>query len=368
MNLFTDPYLAQHWVVFSSLLGIIGGFYMMAQTNSVLLSRRNNVSVFGWVLVFFITVWLGSRPLWAYVDTGGYTLIFNMVQRGELPAIPREDSSEWLFTAIEYLCIDIADASTWLLVIASFYVGCMALAIKGWFPNNFSVAIIFAVTSFSFFAYGANGIRNGMATSIALLGLLYLSKHADRIKFMQIAVGLVILYLSTAIHQSCLLIIASAVCALYYKNTKTYVIIWVICICLSLIAGETVKSLVASFISDDRASYIISTPDERYFSRTGFRWDFILYSSVPILLGLYTLKKNISREATYCFLLNTYIIANSFWCLINSTANSNRFAYLSWFLMPVVVAYPLLKIPVFKNQGMVCGLFLLGGVIFNLIF
>jgi hypothetical protein len=44
----------------------------------------------------------------------------------------------------------------------------------------------------------------------------------------------------------------------------------------------------------------------------------------------------------YVRLVNTYLMANGFWVLVINTSFSNRFAYLSWFLMPWVLIYPFL--------------------------
>jgi hypothetical protein len=49
------------------------------------------------------------------------------------------------------------------------------------------------------------------------------------------------------------------------------------------------------------------------------------------------------------------MIANTFWILVIRANFSNRFAYLSWFLMAIVIAYPLLKVKFwddhYKNVG-----------------
>jgi hypothetical protein len=38
--------------------------------------------------------------------------------------------------------------------------------------------------------------------------------------------------------------------------------------------------------------------------------------------------------------VNTYLLANSLWILLIEANFSNRFAYLSWFMMPWVLLYP----------------------------
>ena len=42
----------------------------------------------------------------------------------------------------------------------------------------------------------------------------------------------------------------------------------------------------------------------------------------------------------YARLVNTYLLANAVWVLAIHASFSNRFAYLSWFMMPWVLLYP----------------------------
>ena len=70
----------------------------------------------------------------------------------------------------------------------------------------------------------------------------------------------------------------------------------------------------------------------------------------------------------YSYLLNSYILCNSFWVMMIRASYSNRFAYLSWFLYPVVLAYPLLKFPVFEtNNKQKVALILLAHTAFTII-
>ena len=42
----------------------------------------------------------------------------------------------------------------------------------------------------------------------------------------------------------------------------------------------------------------------------------------------------------YARLVNTYLLTNALWILVIHASFSNRFAYLSWFMMPWVLLYP----------------------------
>ena len=87
------------------------------------------------------------------------------------------------------------------------------------------------------------------------------------------------------------------------------------------------------------------------FSHTGFRWDFVLYSVMPIYLAYIVIIKREIYDKLYIILINTYIFSNSFWIMVINSLNSNRFAYLSWFMYPIVIAYPLLKLEIWPDQN-----------------
>lgn len=42
----------------------------------------------------------------------------------------------------------------------------------------------------------------------------------------------------------------------------------------------------------------------------------------------------------YARLVNTYLLTNGIWVLLIHSVQSNRFSYLSWFMMPWVLLYP----------------------------
>ena len=142
---------------------------------------------------------------------------------------------------------------------------------------------------------------------------------------------------------------ASSFCIKSFKVAYTF---WVLSILISLVAGSAVTSLFAGLGFDDRVSYLQADASGEVFSHTGFRWDFLLYSMMPIVLGYYIVMRRGIRNATYEFLLNTYTLSNAFWVMVVRANYSNRFAYLSWFMYPMVLAYPLLKVNVWdKRQG-----------------
>ena len=72
---------------------------------------------------------------------------------------------------------------------------------------------------------------------------------------------------------------------------------------------------------------------------------------MPIILAWYIIfKRRIKVDFNYILLLGVYIYSNAFWVMVIRASFSNRFAYLSWFIYPLVLAYPLLKFPIWKKK------------------
>ena len=145
---------------------------------------------------------------------------------------------------------------------------------------------------------------------------------------------------------------------------------WLGSILLSLVAGSQIENFFVSLGFDDRMEDYLYAGEEtmEQFTTVGFRWDFLLYSSVPIVMGWYMIFRKRIYNKTYLLLLGTYIFANAFWIMVIRASFSNRFAYLSWFLYPMVLSYPLLKLPIWKKtQGRNTGLIMLGHYAFTLV-
>lgn len=333
---------------------------MALSNNKLLRGTKNNVLSF--IFVIFVTLYIGTRPIWCYEDTYLYTQIFNLVQRGEWVSI-KGFAEDPFFLAVEYICLELTNASGWLLVIAVFYVIGMAIASLRWLPRHYFLILIFCFTAFSFWGYATNGIRNGMASSIALLGLSFFCKGKSNT-----IIGYGLLLLGMATHKSIGAVIVAATVALFFRHTNTNLSIWLFCIILSLLFPDFFKDVFIWLAADDRmTNYLTQEVDKNLFSSAEFRWDFILYSAAPILLGWYAIVKKGITDKTYMFLLHTYIFANAFWVLINTAAYSNRFAYISWFMYPILLAYPLAKFNIFKHQGPVTGLILIACITFTYI-
>ena len=356
-----DPFLYSyvHLAIISFLT--VGCFFSIV--NQSALQTINSQRNFLWILLYSVTfiIAVGLRPIsGAFVDTINYAQSYY-----ELQGIPLllDRAHDKLFSLLMWWCAQRMSVEYFFLIVEILYVIPIIIACKRLCPNNYDIAVLFSFAAFSFFTYGVNGIRNGMACSLVLLAITLIEGRTwDKIVCAILSIIAINTHASTALPVVCMLV------AFLVKSPKVMFVFWVFSIFLSLIAGGPISNMFANLGFDERLSdYITADVDEGMFSRTGFRWDFLLYSSVPIVLGYYLIFKKKVFDRTYLLLLGTYIYANAFWIMVIRAEYSNRFAYLSWFLYPIVLCYPLLRLKIWpKTQGRKTAVIMAGHLAFTL--
>lgn len=348
MESFYLPLYANFMMLFSLLYTI----KLYDMRNSVVLYGPKNKTPITVFCIFYILL-LGLRPTHSLLfgDTINYTEFYENMSWSYYSVNIKE--KDWLFTYLMYLCTRVTDLEVFFLVVECVYVGTLMWFCKILFKNNYSLALLFCITAFSFYSYSVNGIRNGMACHLLLPAMgLWLTDQKKNW-------AILIFVCAFFIHNSTALPILCFFIALYFRFPKTYLYIWLAAIVLSFLLGSTTEKLFMGLNFDDRLDrYINREGEDIEIYKTGFRIDFLLYSSMPVLLGVYVIFKRKIKDAIYSTLLSTYLLTSIFWVLMIHAPYSNRFAYLSWFMYPVILAYPLLKFPLWKRQGFMTGLIL----------
>ena len=311
--------------------------------------RGDNNFIWALLLSVILAILIGMRPITGryFGDTGNYAFSYYLMQS---EVAPPEHEDEWLWTSFMHLCAQSMDVSFFFTIVSVAYFCFMLFACRRLMPNNPWVALLFNLGAFSFFSYGTNGIRNGLACSIVLF-VIALASGEKKEKILAIVLGLC----APLIHKSTTLPLAMLIVSMYFiKSFKWSYSFWILSIVISLVAGGFVENFFTGLGFDDRLDSYINSAEE-YAARgykSGFRWDFLLYGMMPIVLGYYVVIKRGIQDKTYLLLLNTYTLSNAFWVMLIRASYSNRFAYLSWFMYPMVLAYPLLRLNVWgKNQG-----------------
>lgn len=295
-------------------------------------------------LYFIVALFIGFRPISAeFADMLGYAYNYEEYNVSS-------EHNDYTLWWIADICRSLDfSTSMWFAVISMIYFGGFFISARLLAKNNANYIFLTILVAFSTFAYGAQAIRNGLGLSLLTLGLsMFLTQKG---KWRLLALG--VSFSAVLTHKSTTLPIICFLVAYYSKvGLKSVMCFWAFSIIISLNVGSQVSNIFLDLGFDDRMDNYLLADDYTGFSHSGFRFDFLLYSIMPIWLGYYALIKKGVNDRIYKILLSTYILANAFWVMVIRAPFSDRFAYLSWFLYPIVIAYPLLKVDIWgERQG-----------------
>lgn len=311
------------------------------------------------IISVLIILFLGFRDPYApsslLGDTGQYSRMFEKVNFDGLL-----ESKDIGFSFYMLIIKSIGGVTLFHLLNSTFYILPLFFAFRCYNWNYGLCLLISFIVSMSFFPYGFNGIRNGIATSVFILALFI---NNNLVKFF-------LFFICIFLHKSLLLPVSAFFAVNFYSNSKFYLRLWFLCLLLALVLGNKIGSYIGTLdiTGDGRlssASFAGEFDGNKF--RTGLRLDFILYSFVPIFVGWFVLLKKRFRDSLYIEIFNIYLLSNSFWLLLNRIAFSNRYAYLSWFLYPILLVYPFLKERFFSNQRVLIAYIILYQFIFTYI-
>lgn len=356
-----SPELTLYFMLLMSLLCTVKGLSLINSPDNALQLKGDRSTAFGFLLSLLLIWWFGQRQYFmgGYMDSANYAREYiNMAPKITVP----DFKGEWIWTLIMQTCksYDLS-TSTFFTIVEAGYILPLLPAMKKFIPSNPYIGLLFAFSSLFFLPFGVNGIRNGLACNLLILGIVYLYNG----KYLIFSVFAIICY---GIHHSTMLpLMATLLTVFYFRDVQKCIYMWLFSIVLSLVAGGWFTNFFAGLGFDDRMAQYSQELDSDAFSQTGFRWDFLLYSAMPVYLSWYVCVKKRISDNWYNAICCTYLLCNAFWVLVIKSSYSNRFAYLSWFIYPLVIAYPLVILPVWHDQDNRTGTILIAYIAFTFI-
>ncbi len=325
------------------------------QCNKGIILNKDTVTInatWGAIFTILLILYMGLRPVHPqFGDTMNYATGFAEYAASKEPFTWKWEG-EWLFYNVMDLFAKYSDIHMFFLLCATLYVGCLWLACVRIFKNYYYIPLLVIMGMFTFWQYGVNGIRNGLGASIFILAMTYVNNPK-----MMITIAL----LGCGVHNSVLLMGAAATVAWFIKNSKIYLAGWIASVVVSYIAGGTIQTYLAEidFLGgDDRFSGYLTGDNmvgEIVQMSMVFRWDFLIYSAMGVAVGYYFIIKKGFKDEYYHWIFNTYLATNAFWVMIIRAAYSNRFAQISWFILPIVLVYPFFKKRFWENHEKMLG-------------
>lgn len=327
-------------------------YYLGSGDQKMLESDGHDASKgFAVLLAFLVIYFLGLRPIYSdFVDMRSYAHMYNNFADSYIYALPSL-SAEWLWNNVMvFFRHNGFTVYEFFLFIEFVYVIGMLLSAVFLTRNNLWMCMLFMYTSFSFTSFAENGIRNGMSCSLMIVAIALVCQEEKPKQIL----AYFLMFLAMGIHRSSMLPIVATIASLFFiKDPKTAIRFWMLSLGISIVAGPLAEKFFASLGFDDRMTdytQVDETAKEAVFSKTGFRIDFFLYSVFPVLMIWYVTVLRKFNDKTYNVIANIYLLCNAFWLMVIRAAYSNRFAYLSWFIYPLVIAYPLLRMNIWKDQ------------------
>ena len=309
-------------------------YYPQGRLDIARTGRQFGVDILSLFLVFFI----GLRPVSAqyFLDMAVYSMSYE-TYFGE-PFIFDWNATNKLYDNLFlFFASNRIPSSYFFLTLAAIYFIGIAWSTSSLFPRDSMAAFLVCLGAFSTFSYGTNGIKAGAAASLFLVALALFQKRK--------MIGAVLFFLlSLGFHHSMILPVAAFIVCLFVKNPKWYFAFWILCLVIAAFHITYFQHLFASFSNESGSRYLSGGGETiRTDIFGGFRMDFILYSVAPIVIGWIAVfnKRVVSKH--YPLLLNIYTLVNAIWLLCMYAEFTNRIAYLSWFMYPIVLIYPLLN-------------------------
>lgn len=346
-----------HWLMWRSLLfwslNIVGVCSALVAFGKSGVSDRSNTTAWAFAMFALMLVLLGFYPIEWGLGTDRYNYASNFLRFRNDSAHVDFERREVGFQFIMYALSRVMNVTQYMFCISLIYLINYLVAIRRLVKTQSYWLFVAVVLSMGFTSYNLNTMRAGLAISFLVLGL---SMYKSSVRL------IICLLIAQSIHTSMVIPGGIILICRYYSNTRLFYKLWILSIFLSLIAGSYFNLLFQGLSDDERTSYL--TEDNESYN-IGFRIDFILYSLVPMLVGYYFIFKKGVRDGFYVLIYNAYLLTNIFWILVIRANFSDRFAYLSWFMIPFLLVYPLLTQKMNLSYGKWLGLILLGETVFR---
>lgn len=338
------------------ILYIIVLLFVIVQTSK----KEAITSVFSCIIISLVFCYFVSTPIVDFSNWGDDHSVYAL-QFFYSNTINFYGEKEPLFGLLNYLIRQFTDDYVIFFYITSMlYCFCYIFASRNLSIKKGTLTMfIMFMSSLFFVSYGVNTIRCGLAMSLLILAFSYYKKNT----FLYVLLAIC----AINIHASVTLTLVSFLAAIIIKKPKMCFTIWLISIILSVSMGSYFEEIFANMIEDDRTNTYLLTDADQTNYYVGFRWDFVIYSMIPIIVGNYYIYKKKFTDEMYNILYCTYLLANTFWILVIRANYTDRFAYLSWALMPIILIYPLINGNLYKHQNYAISLVVLLNVAFTFI-
>ena len=296
---------------------------------------------FNYVLLAIIAIYFALEPIVMYSDKWNYEMIFNAISTGTTYRMNTESGFYFYNKLLSFF----SNSSFFYFFITAliYLLGSLNFINKVFISSHRYIVFVVMISSLGFYSYGTNTIRQGLALAVFLF---VFSEVKINVKVVLMSL------LAILLHKSLLIVVGLNFIIKVYNRRDNFITVWIVFLLFSFVFGNAIVTTFGGFLmdSDQRMVSYLNDTFENY--QSGFRWDFLIYSMIPIVFG-WMVKKRGFQDELFDKMLSLYVLVNAIWLLVITLPFTDRFAYLSWFLIPFVFMYPLSKKVIFKNQNFI---------------
>lgn len=249
----------------------------------------------------------------------------------------REYNREMLWGRIQLILSSVLmkNETLYWLFYTFFYCISYYVVSKKYFPNEYAGYFVLCVVGcLGFVSYGSNTIRAGFG--IALLLLAYCTDN----KILKICLSVI----AIGCQMSMLLPVVGYFFSVYViKKYRWCECIWLVSLIITSMTSVVSDAMTLFSGLDARIEDMSNFDGTSDVYNVGFRYDFLIYSLIPILIAKYNIGNFIKESPTYLIVYRTYLLVNAVWLLLIRIPYTDRVAYLSWFMIPFLLLYSVLN-------------------------
>ncbi|HWX00136.1 EpsG family protein [Collimonas sp.] len=291
------------------------------------------------LLGIFTTYFIGTRAESIGSDTATYNQFFDYVKFDtDLDAnFSRiEIGFYWLTKLISYFT-DSKELYLSIIFLIQF-IGITSLLKKK--SNIFKPYLFLALIWFSypfFYSITLNVLRQGLAFVFVIYAIDARLQNKRIFPYILLLAG-------ALFHYATLLYVIGFIVVDINIKTRQIFFIWLVTILISFLGlmDKFILLVLKNLVGLDPyfSTYLNSSIDDNYI--TGFRFDFLVFSAIPVFYYHAIKKFNGGSEDIY-LIFKLYLSMNIiYWCFTGFPFN-DRFAIASWLLMPLLIDFALLK-------------------------
>jgi hypothetical protein len=288
-------------------------------------------------LLLFISMWWrpATGDSWRYLE---YFRELRSMSLGEALGYRKGDS---LYVVLNWVAGGFGDSEKILFgATLLVYFSVFVLAVHRLVGRLGTLVVVMCYVAFPYFvAYGASGLRQGLALVFLLMG--YVALYLRR-KDAWIWVLMAPFWHSGAWLAMAVVLFHQGMCRLVHSERLRWTLVLGVllgAVALSISGlNDTLVSIVPSIVSLDTAQEIYFSDAREIGYQAGFRLDFFAFSMLPLLTAI--LLRRRARTFDYRrsgWWLSIYLSLTVIYHLFSFAPFADRFAAFSWFLLPLVI-------------------------------